>query len=58
MLKIKNIYNIYEFFYKQSNYKVGGFEIKLQFDITVNKKKLLYNNFLENNSKKIYIIIN
>ena len=50
--KIKNITNIHEFFYKQSNYKVGGSEKKLQFDIKVNEKKLLSNNFLEKNSRK------
>ena len=40
--KIKTISNIHEFFYDQSNYKVGASEnnLKLDFDIKVNYKKL------------------
>ena len=50
--KIINIPNIHEFFYEQSNYKVGASENNLQLDIKVNKKQLLNENFLENNSDK------
>jgi len=50
--KIKAISNMHEFFYEQSNYKVGASENNLQLDIKVNKKQLLNENFLENNSDK------
>ena len=49
----KTISNIYDFFYKQSNYKVGASENKLQLEIKVNKKELFNKNHLERNSKKI-----
>jgi len=48
--KIKTISNIHQFFYEQSNYKVGGSENKLQLDIKVNKKELSNKNYVENNS--------
>ena len=50
--KIKTISNIHEFFYAQSNYKVGASENNLQLDIKVNKKKLSNKNYLENTSDK------
>ena len=50
--KIKTISNIHEFFYEQSNYKVGASENNLQLEIKVNEKKILTNNYLENNSGK------
>ena len=50
--KIKTISNMHEFFYKQSNYKVGASENNLQLDIKVNKKKLSNKNYLENTSEK------
>ena len=39
--KITNISNIHEFFYKQSNYKVGASENNLQIDINENRKNYL-----------------
>ena len=39
--KIKNISNIHEFFYEQSNYKVGASENNLQIDIAKNRDELL-----------------
>ena len=50
--KIKTISNMHEFFYEQSNYKVGASENNLQLDIKVNKKKLSNKNYLENTSEK------
>ena len=50
--KIKNISNMHEFFYDQSNYKVGASENNLRLDIKVNKKELFNKNFLENTSDK------
>ena len=49
--KIKNISNIHEFFYEQSNYKVGASENNLQIDINEYREEL-FNNYLENNSEK------
>ena len=43
---------MHEFFYEQSNYKVGASENNLQLDIKVNEKKLSYKNYLENTSDK------
>ena len=48
--KIKTFSNIHEFFYEQSNYKVGASENKLQLDIKVNKKEPSQNNYLEKTS--------
>ena len=50
--KIKTISNMHDFFYEQSNYKVGASENNLQLDIKVNKKKLSNKNYLENTSEK------
>ena len=50
--KIKAISNLHDFFYEQSNYKVGASENNLQLDIKVNKKKLSNKNYLENTSEK------
>ena len=43
---------MHDFFYEQSNYKVGASENNLQLDIKVNKKELFNKNYLENNSYK------
>ena len=48
--KIKNILNIHEFFYEQSNYKVGASEKNMQLDKKLNKKELIIKNYLDNNS--------
>ena len=50
--KINNISNIHEFFYEQSNYKVGASENNLQIDIDVTREELFNNYYLENNSEK------
>ena len=47
--KTKTISNMHDFFYKQSNYKVGASENILQLDIKVNKKELLNKYHIENN---------
>jgi len=49
--KIKTISNIHEFFYEQSNYKVGASENNLQIDIDKNREEI-FNNYFENNSEK------
>ena len=51
--KIKNISNIHEFFYEQSNYKVGASENNLQIDFDENRKELFNNYYLENNSENM-----
>ena len=50
--KIKTISNLHDFFYSQSNYKVGASENNLQLNSKVNKKELLNENYLVNTSKK------
>ena len=50
--KIKRISKVHNFFYEQSNYKVGASENNLQLDIKVNEKKLITNNYLKNSSEK------
>ena len=43
---------MHDFFYEQSNYKVGASEKNLQIDIKLNKKELSNKNYLENASEK------
>ena len=50
--KIKTISNIHDFFYEQSNYKVGASENNLQIDIDKNREELFNNYYFENNSEK------
>ena len=50
--KITNTSNIHEFFYEQSNYKVGGSENNLQIEIDENREELINNFYFENNSEK------
>ena len=50
--KITNISKIHEFFYEQSNYKVGASEKNLQININKNKEELINNYYFENNSEK------
>ena len=50
--KITKISNIHEFFYQQSNYKVGASENNLRKDINVNREELFNNYNFENNSEK------
>ena len=56
--KIKSISNIHEFFYEQSNYKIGASENNFKSDIKVNKKELITNNFLEKTSEKYTLVSN
>ena len=49
--KIANISKIHEFFYEQSNYKVGASENNLQIDIDENREELFNNYYFENNSE-------
>jgi len=50
--KITNSSKIHEFFYEQSNYKVGASENNLRIDITENREELFNNYYFENNSEK------
>ena len=50
--KIKTISNMHDFFYEQSNLKVGASENNLQLDIKVNKKELFNKNHLVNTLEK------
>ena len=50
--KITKSSKIHEFFYEQSNYKVGGSENNLQIDIVENREELINNYYFENNSEK------
>ena len=50
--KIKNISNIHEFFYEQSNYKVGSSENNLQLEIHEKGEEIFNNYIFENNSEK------
>ncbi len=43
---------MHEFFYEQSNYKVGASENKLQIDFHENREELFSNYYFENNSEK------
>jgi len=50
--KITKNSKIHEFFYEQSNYKVGASENNLQIDIDKNREELFNNYYFENNSEK------
>ena len=50
--KITNISNIHEFFYEQSNYKVGASENNLQIKTDLNRQELFNTYYFENNSEK------
>ena len=56
--KIKNISKIHQFFYEQSNYKVGASENNLQLDIKINEKKLTTYNHFEGTFKKFSSVSN
>ena len=49
--KITKSSKIHEFFYEQSNYKVGASEINLQIDIDKNREELFNNYYFENDSE-------
>ena len=50
--KIENNSTIHEFFYEQSNYKVGASENNFKSEIKVNKKELFNKNYFKNTSDK------
>ena len=50
--KIKNISSMHEFFFEQSNYKVGASENNLQIDNDETRAKLFNNYYFENNYEK------
>ena len=56
--KIKTIPNLHDFFYEQSNFKIGASENNFQLDIKVNKKELITNNFIEKTSEKYTLVSN
>ena len=49
--EIKTISNLHEFFYEQSNYKVGASENNLQIYFHENREELFSNYYFENNSE-------
>ena len=50
--EIREISNIHEYFYEQSNCKVGASENNLQKDFHVNSEEVFNNYYFENNSVK------
>ena len=50
--EIKTISNLHEFFYEQSNYKIGASEQNMQLEFKLNEKELFIKNYLENTSDK------
>ena len=54
----KNISNIHDFFYEQSNYKVGASENNLQIDINKNREAIFDNYYFENSTEKYYSLSN
>ena len=56
--KIKNTSNIHQFFYEQSNYKVGASENNLQLDIKINEKELTTYNYFEGTFEKFSSVSN
>ena len=47
---LKNTENLHEFFYELSNHKIGASENNMQLDKIANKKELITNNYLVNNT--------
>ena len=56
--KLKTISNMHEFFYEQSNYKVGASENNLQLDIKINEKELTTFNYFADTFKKFSSVSN
>ena len=48
--KLKNTEYLHEFFYELSNHKIGASENNMQLDTKANKKELITNNYLVNNT--------
>ena len=47
---LKNTQNLHEFFYELSSHKIGASENNMQLDKKANKKELITNNYLVNNT--------
>ena len=56
--KIKTISNTHEFFYEQSNYKVGASENNVHIEIDINRKELFNSYSFVNNSYKYASLLN
>ena len=56
--KTNTVANIHEFFYAQSNYKIGASENIMQLDIKLNKKELNINNNFDNISERFFSVSN
>ena len=56
--KTKTITNIHDFFYTQSNCKVGGSENNTQLDIKLNEQKLITYKNVEKNTNKVSSVSN
>ena len=56
--KITNVSKIHDFYYEQSNYKVGASENNLQININENREALFNNYYFENSSEKYYLLSN
>ncbi len=56
--KLKTFSNLHEFFYEQSNYKVGASDKHMQLDIKVNEKEVIYYNYLKRNAEKYSLVSN
>tara|TARA_B100002019_G_scaffold266780_1_gene257333 strand:+ start:205 stop:675 length:471 start_codon:yes stop_codon:yes gene_type:complete len=56
--KIKTISKMHDFFYEQSNYKIGGSENNLQLETKINHKEFISNNYYENTSEKDNSLLN
>jgi len=54
--KIKALSQIHEFYYQQSNYKVGASENNLQLDIKINNKEIYTNQQIKNPLRQISLI--
>ena len=50
--KTQDIENFHEYFYEQSNYKIGASENNLKIDLKINKKEIISSNFSENISEE------
>ena len=56
--KIKNISNIHDFFYEQSNHKFGASENNMQLNIKLNEKEIIINYYSEKTSEKYNSVTN
>ena len=56
--KIKNISNIHDFFYEQSNHKFGASENNMKLNIKLNEKEIITNYYSEKTSEKYNSVTN